>query len=106
MDTLCAQFNEEEHIESLQLDGVHGEKICRQDVLFVMRYQVPPADGSPTNRCGQDVMPTKRFLDRRSRYREAQFDEFAFDLAISPMISPASKRDFSFLIIELSFPHS
>lgn len=40
-----AELNKEEHINSPQPHRLHGEEIARHELLFVMTYNLSPADG-------------------------------------------------------------
>jgi hypothetical protein len=42
----CPQFDEEEHIQGLQPDCLHGEEVAGQELFLVMRHQMPPTNGT------------------------------------------------------------
>src|SRR6266496_5359234 len=85
MYTTCAQFNEEEHIQCLQLNGFYCEEISSQDLLFGVQHQMTPTDRSTTNRSRRDVVSSQYVLDRCARYFAAQLDKFSLNLAVSSM---------------------
>ncbi len=67
------QFDEEEHVERLQTNGLDGEEIAGEELLFVVAHELAPTDGAETHRCGQDVMSFEDIADGALADVEAQF---------------------------------
>jgi len=84
MNLTRSQLDEEEYIDGLKPDGFDGEEICSQDLIFVVGYQVLPADGTIANRSRLNALSIEDVADRCRGNPEAQLDEFAMDFAISP----------------------
>ena len=70
-DASRAQFDEEENIQGLQPQCLHGEEVAGQQLLPVMTHQLPPADGAVAHRRWQNVVAVENVANGAGRDREA-----------------------------------
>ena len=56
MDATSSDLDEEKHIQSFQPDRFHCKEIARQKLIFVVREEGPPADGTVANRRRLDLV--------------------------------------------------
>jgi hypothetical protein len=83
MHASTTDFDEEQHVQSLQPDGVHREEIDRHDALGLSPQKVAP--GQPRSVTGRAKMVRAQNLaDGRRRYPDAE----PFQFAHNPLIAP------------------
>ena len=63
MHPACPKFDEEQDIQPLQPQRIYGEEITGQDLLFVMRHEMPPTLGSITRQGRLNVVAFKYISD-------------------------------------------
>ena len=105
MNLTRTQFDEEEHIESLQQDGFHSEEVAGQDLIFVVCHQMAPTNGAITNRSGLDAIPdeagealaVENIANGWLRNLETQLDECTSDFAVTPTGVLKGKAENQFL---------
>src|SRR5258708_37571629 len=85
VDTTAAQLNKEEHIERLQKERFDGEKIARQNLIFVMGHELAPAWGTAPFGSVRDAMSSQDIGDGFVAKLDVQFGEFTCDLEVAPV---------------------
>jgi hypothetical protein len=83
MNLARTQFDEKEHVDGLKPDGFHCEKVTRQDLFFVVGYQMTPTNGSIPNRRWLDTITIEHISNRCQGDLEAQLEKFTHNLAVT-----------------------
>ena len=78
------ELNEEEHIQSLEPDGLHGEEVDREHRAGVCAYELPPRH-PPASASRPEPCFSQHLANRRPGHGDTE----SFHLADDPLISPS-----------------
>jgi hypothetical protein len=78
VDPPSVQFDEEQHVQPSQPDGVDGEEVARHDPGGLLAQECPPSGGRPPG-CRIQPVATQDGADGGGRDLDAEALEFAFD---------------------------
>ena len=71
------QFDEEQHVQPLESDGVDGEEVARDDSGGLLAQECPPGGGRPPWR-GVQPVAAQRGADHRRREAHAKAEQLAW----------------------------
>ena len=92
MDAAAAQFDEEEDVQTLEPDGLDGEKVDGEHSVPVRAYERPPGRSSSSANRSETGVPKPRAHGRR-RDSEPQPLQFTDDAQIAPPRIVARETD-------------
>ena len=84
MNAASSQFDKEEHIKSLQPDGLHSKEGTCQNLLLVMRPELAPTQRAIADRHWDYMMPVEYVANGRAGDLEAQLEKLTLYFAVSP----------------------
>ena len=99
MNLARAQLDEKEHVNGLQPDGFHSEKITSQNLIFVVGYELAPTDRSVANRSRKNAVTVENVANGGLGNLDTQFDDCAPDFAVTPagvLLSETENKAFGF----------
>src|SRR5438034_7930147 len=85
VDATAAQLNKKEHIERLQKESLHCEKITRQYLVLVVAHEMVPAWRTAPLGSTWDAMSSQNIGDGLVAEFDAQLGEFPCDLEVAPV---------------------
>jgi hypothetical protein len=84
MASARTQFDEEEHVNGLQQDGFHGEKVTGQNLILVMGHEMTLTQGAIANRSGENAVTIENVANGWLRDLETQLEECSSDFTVTP----------------------
>ena len=86
VDAARAKLDEEEDVQRLQKQSVHGEEVTSDELLFIMGHELSPTERRTTLTQGWYAVTSEDAGDGLIADLDAQFAQFSLDLAVAPVI--------------------
>jgi len=96
VDTSSAKFDEEEHVQRLQKQGLNGEEVTGNELMFVRGHKFSPTQRRATLGKWWYAVTFEDVGDSLIADFQPQFAQFSLDLAVPPIIGTGKSKHQAF----------